>query len=163
MSSRRLLDRVPSARFITTAILTGHVLHFHKKSRDGSAKCDAFETESHTDAVHGVVYDIAESHKAVLDCIEGMGAGYEEKTVTLTTPKGEKLLAYTYYATHIDSTIRPYHWYKHHVLAGALEFDLPADYVEKLENTDSVEDPNPQRHATEMAIYKARARVTCNR
>ncbi len=48
MSSRRLLSRVPSARFITSASLPGHALHFHKKGLDGSAKCDAYETKSHT-------------------------------------------------------------------------------------------------------------------
>lgn len=154
MSSRRLLSRVPSAKFVTTAVLPGHKLHFHKKSLDGSAKCNAFETQNDEDAVHGVIYDIARSHKARLDHIEGLGAGYEEKTVELIGFSGEILTAYTYYATFLDRTLKPYHWYKHHVLTGALEYDLPGTYVDKLREIESTEDPNPRRHTIEMAIYK---------
>jgi hypothetical protein len=138
---------------MTTAVLPGHELHFHKKSLDGSAKCDAFETDCVKDAVHGVIYEITESHKAVLDRIEGLGQGYGEKVVELVAPAGETLVAYTYYATVIDRTFKPYHWYKHHVLSGALEYELPATYVDKLRKIESMEDPNPQRHAIEMAIY----------
>jgi cation transport regulator ChaC len=129
-------------------------LLFHKKSLDGSAKCDAFETKNNINSVHGVVYRISKSHKAVLDRIEGVGLGYEEKTVELTTPPGEILLAYTYYAIQITHTYKPYHWYKHHVLTGALEYDLPGTYVERLLKVDSMEDPNPKRQAAEIAIYK---------
>ncbi|MEW8536389.1 MAG: gamma-glutamylcyclotransferase family protein [Candidatus Thiodiazotropha endolucinida] len=153
MSSRRLLSRVPSARFVTSASLPGHELHFHKKSLDGSAKCDAYETKSDRYTVSGVIFEIAKSEKAVLDSKEGLGQGYEEKMVELIDPDGEMLAAYTYYATFIDRTLKPYHWYKHHVLTGALEYDLPATYIEKLRLIESMEDPDPQRHAFEMAIY----------
>jgi hypothetical protein len=154
MSSRRLRSRVPSARFVSTATLHGHVLRFHKRSQDGSAKCDAFETQNYTDAVHGVIYDIAVAHKADLDRIEGVGAGYQKKAVELVASSGEIFRAYTYYATLIDATMKPYHWYKHHVITGALEYHLPVFYLDKLHKTDSMEDPDTQRHAIEMAIYQ---------
>ncbi|MEW8693220.1 MAG: gamma-glutamylcyclotransferase family protein [Candidatus Thiodiazotropha endolucinida] len=153
MSSRRLLNRVASARFMTTAVLRGHLLHFHKKSLDGSAKCDAFATKRANDAVMGVVYEIASSHKPALDRVEGLGQGYEEKNIELITPSGEWLTAYTYYATSIDHTLKPYHWYKYHVLTGAMENSLSPGYVDGLRNVTSVEDPEPRRHALEMAIY----------
>jgi hypothetical protein len=143
---------VPSAKFVTTAVLLYHELNFHKKSLDGSAKCDAFETKSDINSVHGVVYRLANSRKRVLDRIEG--AGYKGKTVELITSSGVIFLAYTYYAIHIDRTYKPYHWYKQHVLTGALEYGLPKPYVDKLKIIDSIEDPNPLRHATELAIYK---------
>lgn len=145
---------MPSAEFVTTAILAGHALCFHKKSLDGSAKCDAFETERDKDVVHGVIYEIAESHKAVLDRIEGLGQGYGEKMVQLVAPAGETLVAYTYHAIVIDRTFKPYHWYKHHVVSGALEYELPVTYVDKLRKIESMEDPNPRRHAIEMEIYQ---------
>jgi gamma-glutamylcyclotransferase (GGCT)/AIG2-like uncharacterized protein YtfP len=160
MSSRRLLSRVPSARFVATAKLRGYALCFHKKSQDGSAKCDAYETENDQDTVHGVIYEILKSHKAVLDHIEGLGIGYNEKTVELVVPSGDILKAYTYYATQINRTFKPYHWYKQHVLTGALEYNLPATYVDKLREIESMQDPNPQRHIIEMAIYKDKAAVT---
>ncbi|MET0071793.1 MAG: gamma-glutamylcyclotransferase family protein [Candidatus Thiodiazotropha sp.] len=154
MSSRRLLSRVPAAEYITTAALHGHELIFHKRSRDGSAKCDAFETKSDRQVVMGVVYEISKEDRAVLDRIEGLGKGYEVKGVELITPQERTMAAYTYYATSIDNTLQPFHWYKHHVMAGALEYRLPLTYIDSLQRVASREDPDPQRHALEMAIYE---------
>ncbi|MES9968705.1 MAG: gamma-glutamylcyclotransferase family protein [Candidatus Thiodiazotropha sp.] len=153
MSSRRLLSRVPSAEYVTTALLPGHDLRFHKKSLDGSAKCDAFATRNDEHAVRGVIYRIAESHKASLDRIEGLGKGYEEKTVEILASTDEILVAYTYYATFIDHRLKPYHWYKQHVLTGALEYALPERYIDRLHRIEAIDDPDPQRHADEIAIY----------
>jgi hypothetical protein len=155
MSSRRLLKRVSCARFVTTAVLQGHQLRFHKRGRDGSAKCDAFETKGGNQAVRGVIYAIAESDKPLLDRIEGLGRGYEEKRVELATPMNEPISAFTYYATAIDSGLQPYHWYMHHVVTGALEYDLPLAYIEEIRQVASVDDPDPRRHALEMAIYES--------
>ncbi|MEW8507881.1 MAG: gamma-glutamylcyclotransferase family protein [Candidatus Thiodiazotropha sp.] len=153
MSSRRLLDRLPAVEYVATATLHGHELIFHKKGRDGSAKCDAFETTSNKPFVIGVVYEISHADKLQLDRIEGVGKGYEKKEVEIFTPQGKSLTAYTYYATHIDNTLKPFHWYKHHVIAGALEYDLPIAYIDKLWSINSVRDPDSKRHAVEMSIY----------
>ena len=58
--------------------------------------------------------------------LEGLGAGYEEKRVTVSRRGGVSVVALTYYATRIDETLLPYAWYKHHVLAGAREMALPS-------------------------------------
>ena len=153
MSVRRLLDRVPSAKFITIATLHEHDLRFHKKSKDGSGKCDAHKTNNHEHFIMGVVFEIAESEKPKLDKKEGLGYGYKEKTIRLTAQSGELITASTYYATDIDPTRKPYEWYKHHVLMGAQENNLPVTYITKIKNTESVNDPKPERHQREMAIY----------
>jgi hypothetical protein len=75
MWTPRLRARVPSCRFNTIARLLRHRLCFHKKSVDGSSKCDAFETGSERDAVWGVVFDILPSEKQALDKAEGLGNG----------------------------------------------------------------------------------------
>ncbi len=153
MSVKRLNGRASSARVKTVATLHRHDLRFHKKSTDGSAKCDAHETNNPEHAVVGVVFEIAETDKRLLDRKEGLGYGYEQKVVTLTASCGATLRATTYYATHIDCDLQPYHWYKHHVLTGANENALPDEYVEKLRIIDSIADPKPERHVQEMAIY----------
>jgi hypothetical protein len=61
--------------------------------------------------------------------------------------------AFTYYATHIDTDLRPYHWYKHHVLTGAIEHQLPNSYLEKISRIVSIPDPHLGRHKREMMIY----------
>ena len=54
-----------------------HRLEFHKVGRDGSAKCDAFETGNPDDSVIGVVFDIHTAEKNYLDQAEGLGVGYD--------------------------------------------------------------------------------------
>lgn len=58
MDTQRLRFRTPGCKVIAVATLVGHVLRFHKSSKDGSAKCDAFSTGNPTDLVAGVLYTI---------------------------------------------------------------------------------------------------------
>ena len=46
-----------------------------KRSKDGSAKCNAFRTAEPTDAVIGVVYEIPTNEKPALDRAEGLVPG----------------------------------------------------------------------------------------
>ena len=153
MSACRLLERVPSAKFVATASLSRHDLRFHKKSKDGSSKCDAYYTGNPDHSIIGVVFEISKTEKPELDRKEGLGNGYEEKEVILTALTGKQIKALTYYATNIDETLKPYQWYKHHVLTGAKENGLPNSYLKKLEDIESIQDPKQERHNQEMAIY----------
>ncbi len=155
MSARRLLRRVPSAKFIAVAILREHVLAFHKVGyKDGSGKCDIFKTGDSEHYVMGAILDIDEREKPDLDRIEGLHSGYEEKSVTLTSVEGVEFNAITYYATRINPALRPFHWYKEHVLRGAMEIELPVHYIDRIRAIDSVEDTDPYRQTEEMAIYQ---------
>jgi hypothetical protein len=100
-----------------------------------------------------VVFDISEDEKPILDTKEGLGNGYDEKSVPLTL-RGEGVVhAYTYFATHIDASLRPYEWYKYHVLHGAKENGLPEEYIRTINSIESIEDPDKKRHKLEMGIY----------
>lgn len=159
MSLRRLAARVPSAAFDSVARLEGHVMKFRKRSNvDGSAKCDIVETSNENDTVWGVVFEIDPGEKPGLDRAEGLGNGYEEKAVELTAPSGNRVRAFTYYATEIDESLVPYTWYTEHVLTGARENRLPADYIASIEQVESIQDPDRERHARELSIYR-RARA----
>ena len=148
------MQRVPSARFVTTATLAGHQLKFHKAGTDDSAKCDAHETGNDAHAVIGVVFEIAQSEKPELDSKEDLGNGYEEKIVTLQTQSGKIIKATTYYAIKFDAAMKPFHWYKQHVIAGAEEFELAPEYVAGIRRVESITDPQPERHQRELAIYE---------
>ncbi len=154
MSMRRLRagNRAPSADRITVATLPGYRLVFHKKSADGSAKCDAYYTGRPDDFIIGVLYELRESEKRSLDIIEGLGHGYDEKEVTVITDSGP-LNAVAYFATNIDASMKPYDWYKVHVVVGAQENDLPANYLDMIDAVESVADPDRQREARELSIY----------
>lgn len=153
MSVKRLLERVPSASKVGTGVLKGHELRFHKVSKkDGSAKCDAFLTGDIEHFIYGVIYDIDESDKPELDMAEGLNHGYDEKDVLIEFA-GDSINAFTYYATKIDSTLKPLHWYKEHVLRGAREHQLPEQYIQLIELVESIPDLNIARHENEIAIY----------
>ena len=140
MLSRRLRERAPSARPVGTGFISEHRLTFDKVSTDGSGKCDAEKTGLSDDRVYGVVYKMDDSDKPALDHAEGLGHGYAEKSVTVITDGGLRT-ASTYYATHKDKSLMPYHWYKKLVLAGAREHSLPVDYVAGIESVESVKTP----------------------
>jgi gamma-glutamylcyclotransferase len=53
--------------------------------------------------------------------------------------------AVTYLATDKDASLRPYHWYKALVIAGAREHGLPPSYRSRLELVITVSDPDPAR------------------
>lgn len=154
MSSRRLLSRTPSASLIDTGLIRAHRLLFHKISHvDGSAKCDAFHTGNDKDIVYGVLFSLASEEKPLLDKIEGLGIGYEIKKVLVETGNGTIIEAFSYYATHIDKELKPYSWYKQHVLHGAYEHGLPSHYISKIERIETIVDTNRGRHEQELAIY----------
>ena len=154
MSTPRLTDRVPSARAVAVARLHKHKLKFHKKSKDDSGKCDAECTNEEKDVVYGVVFEIAASEKPELDRKEGLKNGYDEKCVLIYTQDGEELNAVTYYATSIDPKLKPYEWYKEHVVRGAREHGLPAEYINTISAVETLPDPDKSRHARELSIYR---------
>ncbi len=153
MSTLRIKHRVESATAVSIARLHGHILRFHKKSIDGSAKCDIDQTSNPDDIVHGVVYELLASEKPALDRYEGLGKGYDEKLVSLILPDDKPLCATTYFATHIDASLSPYHWYKEHVIRGAREHALPDEHIAFIESIPSVPDPDQDQHIRELSIY----------
>ena len=160
MSLARLQKRVPSAGKIGSCVLRGHVLRFHKQGKDGSGKCDAFETRNIDDYLIGVLFRIDSRQKARLDAIEGLGYGYEEKWVSVRHQSGAQYQAATYYATRIDGALKPYSWYKNHVLVGAREATLPEDYIGGIEAVEHIEDPDSMRDEIERAVHSTWR--TCN-
>ncbi|MBW4936198.1 gamma-glutamylcyclotransferase family protein [Marinobacter sp. F4206] len=155
MSLPRLKERVPSAERVGRFVLVEHSLRFHKWSRkDGSAKCDALFTGNSDDYVIGALFEISAFEKGPLDRAEGLGFGYEEKRVRVTDVQGNCLQAFTYCATDTDPSLLPYSWYLHHVIRGAEETGVPADYLDAVSATESQEDPDRERDARERAIYR---------
>jgi hypothetical protein len=153
LSSTRLLERIPRAAKHCVATLPGHRLCWHKKGQDKSGKCDIAFTANPEDIVYGAVYLMTHDDKLELDVYEGAGIGYERREIRVTTLRGGSIDAFTYYALEIDHLRQPYHWYKEHVLRGALEHEFPAHYVEHIQATPSIDDHDAERHHRELSIY----------
>ena len=153
MSTARLAERVPSAYAVVVARLQKHRLKFHKVGKDSSGKGDIECTYDEKDIVYGVVFEILNSEKPQLDRHEGFNNGYDDKIVSIYTPDGKELIAVTYFATNIDPDLKPYEWYKEHVIRGAREHGLPADYINILLEVEAMADPDTSRHERELLIY----------
>jgi hypothetical protein len=155
MSERRLRQRVPSAEKISVATLPGHQLVFHKKSeKDRSGKCDAYPTLGSNDVVIGVLFKLDPLEKLSLDSAEGLGVGYEARTIGVVLDEGSIYEAFAYFAICIDPSLRPYHWYKEHVLRGAVENRFPERYIRSIQGVDSIDDPISDRAIQELSIYR---------
>jgi hypothetical protein len=127
------------------AELRGYDLQWHKRSTDGSGKCDVAQSNDESIKVYGVLYEIPVEEKPALDRAEGLGSGYEEKAVEVAF-RGAPRSASVYYAIDIDTSLKPYTWYKKLVVAGAKEHALPVSYIDRLMATDAVVDPDRGRH-----------------
>jgi gamma-glutamylcyclotransferase len=153
MLTTRLRDpkRCPSAKPLGVAELEGYELQWHKRSSDGSGKCDIVASASAEARVFGVLYQIAISEKPALDEAEGLGKGYKEIEVEVVC-NGQRMTAKAYQATNTDSRLKPYNWYRTFVITGAKEHGLPSKYIEWLEQVAAKEDPNFTRHDLNMRL-----------
>jgi len=145
-------DRAPSAEKLAIGWLNGFRLVFDKVSADGSGKCDCERSNSAHDQVYGVVFRIDDANEVTLDAAEGLGYGYEKKVVDLVTASGV-VSAAIYTATHKQPGLKPYDWYKEHVLRGAIEQGLPAEYVRAIHAVKAKPDPDQSRALREMSIW----------
>ena len=146
MLCRRLRapERAPSASVVGIGFVISHRLTFDKMSSDGSGKCDMEATGNRKDRTYGVLFEIDSAEKPALDRAEGRGKGYCEGSVQVVTASATRE-AITYLATSKEPALRPYHWYKALVIAGAVEHHLPESYVDWLRTFDSKADPKAER------------------
>lgn len=153
MSSRRLVARLGAATRIGPAVLDDHSLVFHKVGfRDRSGKCGIVASTGCV--VHGLLLRLTEQERTRLDRIEGVGYGYEAATLRVRQPHGAVVMAHTYVPTHLDPSLRPFHWYRHHVLVGARESGLPDNYIESIMSVSTVQDDDTARRERELSIYR---------
>ena len=154
MASYRLFQRLPEATLSGVAHLNQHQLNFRKNDSGQSGKCDIEATENPSDIVIGVIYQMTTEERSILDQFEGLGDGYNSKQVNVIDQKGKALSAFTYFAIDIDSSMKPYHWYKEHVLRGAIEHKFPQEYIQYIEGFESIADADQERSENELSIYR---------
>lgn len=147
MLCERLKKRVSGVETFGTARLQKYSLRFHKRSIDGSGKCNLLNTGNDSDEVHEVLFEIPENQLAALDDAEGLGNGYERATIAVTGMSADPIDAAVYLATPdaIDPALEPYDWYRSLVIAGARQHNLPEAYVREIEAVSFKADPKATR------------------
>jgi gamma-glutamylcyclotransferase (GGCT)/AIG2-like uncharacterized protein YtfP len=129
----RLALRVPNSRLIGTTQLDGYRLTFHKRSTDGSSKCNLHFTSDSSHVAYAAIYDVPENEVHLLDAAEGLGSGYFKQQMTVAV-NGDSYLVFAYLAnqSHLTENLEPYHWYKGFVMAGAQKHRFPAPYLQEI-------------------------------
>ncbi len=153
LSSARLLQRLPEVAVSCVATLSHHQLCWRKNDHGQSGKCDIDYTGDPAHQVYGVVYRMTRDEQLELDKYETGGCGYDRKEIEVSSLEAETIEVFTYYALDILDGQQPYHWYKEHVLRGALEHAFPAHYVKEIRETSSIDDHDHSRVQREFAIY----------
>ena len=163
MSERRLRakNRAPSAQVVGTGILKDYCLTFRKLSKDGSGKCTVECCKSSN--VYGVLFKINKDEEGCLDAAEGLCKGYTDITVDIEVTRTKDSKNYecgrtvccvkTYQATNPSQNLKPYTWYRKHMLVGAIEQKLPPCYIDCFIRVDADEDCDKKRKARELTIY----------
>lgn len=150
----RLRERVPSSVIVGPGVLQGYALRFHKRGRDGSAKCDIVPEEGAE--VHGALYAVDPRELPRLDAAE---RGYERVCVRAARAAGTiEVTTYRARPESIASGLLPYRWYRALVVVGARHHRLPAAYSDAIEAGPSWDDPDPRR-ARAMGELLARLRA----
>jgi hypothetical protein len=147
MCAPRLKRRTASARFVSIGRLDQYSLRFHKLGLDGSGKADAYYTGQDEDHVWGVVFELNQSDKQVLDQFESLGVGYDQKEIFVDTLEGSTIQATIYCARSeaIRRELNPFSWYLWFLISGANQFGLPSGYVANLRQVKSIVDSDQQR------------------
>ena len=135
MFKPRLKERVGFFNRCGAAYLTGYTLRFHKKSKDGSAKWDAFHTGNLDDVVWGVLDRLTNEQFAKLDEIEG--DYYRLSREVTFCEETVKAGLYVAKMQFINSDILPTDSYKKLVVDGARELKLPCVYIDIIETIPS--------------------------
>ena len=154
MLPARLLERTPSAQWLGVGQLPGYCLWFNHVSRkDRSAKCNIEPADPSQHGVWGVLYQVHEAERPVLDRAEDLGSGYHLDACRIR--RGEDWLdAFCYIAVPgtLDDAARPFRWYRDIVLAGARLHDFPQPYVERIAHERVVDDPDHARAAHHQTL-----------
>lgn len=134
MSTARLEKRIGPVRQRGIAKLEGHEIRFNKKSDDLSGKTNIGASQG--SVVWGVLYELTPPQLEKLAKIE---KGYAEQEVSVHVGDMQSR-ARTFVAKKSTPGLRPTRDYLNHMIVGAREHQLPAEYIRMLESVEVADD-----------------------
>lgn len=154
MNINRLTERVPSATKVANVFLSGYKLVCNKASKDGSVKANIVKSDIPGDIVWGILFKIDNTEKPLLDKAEGLGKGYTEDCLTFNGENKSKHVAQVYFAdsNSINNDLVAYDWYREFIITGAIQNQLPADYILQLQSIPFIPDPDEERRIKHFSI-----------
>lgn len=154
MLIERLRDRCSTAKLVGIAVARGYELQFNKKSRDESGKANLILADSNRSAAWGGIFTIAMGEREQLDRYEGRGHGYDriDDFCVYRMDTHSYTRVNTYIASETNSSLCPYDWYLMLVLSGAIQNELPGEYIEELRGVPRIPDPCNKRKSRVSAV-----------
>jgi len=125
MSSKRLLDRIPSVKTIGVACLDHYVWCCNKLGSDATGKANLMAEDGAL--VHGVLFSMQSKQWCKLDRIE---TGYRRIEVEVEH-EGETKKAFTYQSDLITRQA-PSELYISFIIDGLIEHQMPMEYVSEI-------------------------------
>jgi len=132
MSRQRLSSRISEAKFYGIGKILDKKLLCNKKSIEGSGKANLVNTPG--EIVWGVLYKINDKDIHILDKIED---GYQRQTHKILINE-KNVLAELYVSERLTYEL-PTKSYKKHIVEGAIENQLPLDYIKNLKNIHTID------------------------
>lgn len=132
MSARQMGERCPGAESMGLAVAEGWQLRFDRPSRRwGGHVADIVETPG--SATWGVLWRVTTAHLAALDGFEGVATGaYRRINLVVEQPDHGDLRAESYAVCEPGDPGHPSIAYLEVILEGAMEHQLPGEYVRQL-------------------------------
>ncbi len=125
MDPLQMSERCPGARPVGTALLSKHAFRINRRGV-------ATVVSASSDAVHGVLWQLNDTHVATLDVCEGVAEReYEKHEVGVYKDGMHSALIYIAMDTAFG---RPRVGYLERILRGAEHFALPIDYITRLKS-----------------------------
>jgi len=143
----RMKERCPSAEFFCKASLPDYRIDFTRESRElGCGVADIIWDKNNK--VFGVIYKIEEKELGKLDKSEGYVPQRDincykriEIMVFEENNKGKPITAFTYEVEKKEfGKYKPNERYKNFIVNGAKFWELPKEYINYLENTETIKD-----------------------
>jgi gamma-glutamylcyclotransferase (GGCT)/AIG2-like uncharacterized protein YtfP len=133
-------QRTARIREARTARLSGYRLAFNKR---GSAAGQIYANimPDTSESVWGAIYRCRPGSIEQLDGYEGVDSGhYSRETMNVVTLDGETVEAFVYVATpaYVCADGRPTDDYLGHILRGAEQHSLPADYIAQIKRVAGI-------------------------
>lgn len=123
----------PKAKFVAAVVLADYELAFSGNSPMwGGGIADIRERLGKT--VEGVVWEISEAERKVLDEYEGYPALYLHKEVQVRNRAGKVITAFAYIMANPGREMAPSKRYKQLLISGAEEHGLSDEYIDLLES-----------------------------
>jgi gamma-glutamylcyclotransferase len=161
MFSPNVLKIIPGAINKGGAKIMGYRLFCHTQTQqDISGKCNILPVKDPTSEVYGVLYEVTDEERCLLDKEHNLGCGAHVinlRVFTLENASTEEEFAFTYVADkeNVFEDLVPYSWYKEMMIEGAKENKLPEDYISFLQQMPAMQDPNIHRATKEKRYLEA--------